>query len=129
VLVFLATMPALLGMGTTGGREVMQPPIDFHATLIDKDGTKIEVSRLNVGGQVRLAGKLGRGDLRVPFESIERVKFRNETRGVTMATVDLKDAEPVELRVRDSLTFYGQTPMGMYEVRARDLQSIELERK
>jgi len=121
----LATWPALLGMGTTGGRDVMKPRVDFHATLVDKGGTRIEVSRVNVGGQIELAGKLGRGDLRIPFENIAYVEFRNESRRATVATIHLKEGEAVKLSVRGSLTFYGQTPMGMYQVRARDLQRLD----
>jgi hypothetical protein len=31
----------------------------------------------------------------------------------------------VNLNVRNSLTFYGRTPAGIYEVRARDIAKIE----
>jgi hypothetical protein len=38
--------------------------------------------------------------------------------------VHLKSGESVTLRVRSSLMIYGQTNVGLYQIRARDLQSI-----
>ena len=103
----------------------MKPSVDFRATLTDRDDTAVELTRVNVGGQVQLTGKLGRGNLRIPFGNIRAVEFRSESGDATLATVHLKSGEPVELTVRNSLTFYGQTAVGVYEVRARDLQHIE----
>jgi len=129
LVLVLAALPLLLGMGTIGGgQEVIQPPVDFHATLVDKDGTRVDVSRVNIGGRVQLEGDLGRGNLRIPFANINRIDFHSGARDQIQATVHLSNGEPVNLRVRSSLTFYGQTSVGLYEVRARDLEHIEFAR-
>ncbi len=122
----LATVPFVLGMGMLGGgQEVIQPAVDFRATLVDKDGTRVDLCRVNIGGRVQIEGDLGRGSLHIPFENIRRIDFQNDARDRTLATVHLSSGDPVKLKVRNSLTFYGQTPVGLYEVRARDLEHVE----
>jgi hypothetical protein len=120
----LGAAPLLLGMGSMGGRDVIHPAVDFQATLVDKDGTTVEVNRLNVAGEVQLEGDLGRGNLRIAFDNITRVEFTNDSHDYSHATVHLKNGESVALRVRNSLMIYGQTAVGIYQIRARDLQSI-----
>ena len=122
--VLVCLSPLLLGMGTTGGRDVIHPVADFHATLTDADGTKVQVSRLNIGGDVQLEGDMGRGNLRIAFDNIKSVDFAPDSHDYSRATVHLKSGESVTLRVRNSLMIYGQTNVGLYQIRARDLHSI-----
>ena len=122
--VLVLASPLLLGMGSTGGRDVIHPAVDFHAVLTDKDGTKVDVNRLNVGGDVQLEGDMGRGNLRIAFDNIKSIDFAADSHDYSRATVHLKSGESVTLRVRNSLMVYGQTNVGMYQIRARDLQSI-----
>lgn len=126
LVVVLTALPLLLGMGTTGGKDVIQPAVDFRATAVDKDGTKVELARVNIAGAVQMEGDLGRGNLRIPFENIDRIDFAAETRDRMTATVHLRQGEDVTLKIRASLTFHGQTKVGLYEVRARDLQRLEI---
>ena len=123
-LPLLGALPLLLGMGSSGGRDVIQPAMDFHATVVDRDGTRVDVNRLNIGGDVHLEGDLGRGSLSVAFDNIQSIDFAAESHDYSRATIHLKSGEAVNLRVRNSLMIYGQTPVGLYQIRARDLQSI-----
>ena len=41
------------------------------------------------------------------------------------AQVQLREGEPVTLSVRSSTTFYGRVPGGSYQIRARDLRSVD----
>jgi hypothetical protein len=122
--VLVCLSPLLLGMGTTGGRDVIHPIADFHATLTDTDGTRVQVGRLNIGGDVQLEGDMGRGNLRIAFDNIKSIDFAPDSHDYSRATVHLKSGESVTLRVRSSLMIYGQTNVGLYQIRARDLQSV-----
>ena len=124
LLLLVAAVPVLLGLGSTGGRDVIHPAVDFHATLVDKDGVSVDVNRLNVGGDVQLEGDMGRGNLRIQFDNIASVDFAADSHDYSQATVHLKNGESVNIRVRNSLMIYGQTSVGIYQIRARDLRSI-----
>lgn len=122
--ILVCLSPLLFGMGTSGGRDMIHPVADFHATLADADGTKVQVNRLNIGGDVQLEGDMGRGTLRIAFDNIKSIDFAPESHDYSRATVHLKSGESVTLRVRNSLMIYGQTNVGLYQIRARDLQNI-----
>jgi hypothetical protein len=119
--------PLLLGLGNMGGRDVIQPAVDFHATLVDRDGTTVEVNRLNIGGDVQLEGDMGRGSLRIAFDNIKRIDLDSTSHDYSTAKVLLKNGTTVTVRVRNSLMIYGQTAVGLYQIRTRDLQSIQFQ--
>ena len=119
----------LLGMGGFGGsRDSGLPAHEFRAALTDVDGTRMEVDRFTAGGDASLEGELGRGRLRVPFDNVSSIAFERleGERERVRARVTLRQGEPVTLMVRGSTTLYGQTPGGAYQIRARDLRSIEI---
>jgi hypothetical protein len=119
----------LLGMGGFGGnRDSGLPARDFRAVLTDVDGTRMEVDRFTAGGDGSLEGELGRGRLRVPFDNVRSIAFErvDGERERVRARITLGEGEPATLLVRGSTTFYGQTPAGAYQIRARDLRSIEI---
>ena len=119
----------LLGMGGFGGnRDSGLPARDFHAVLTDVDGTRMDVDRFTAGGEASLEGELGRGRLRVPFDNVRSIAFErvDGERERVRARITLGEGEPATLLVRGSTTFYGQTSAGAYQIRARDLRSIEI---
>ena len=118
----------LMGMGGFGGnREADAPARDYRATFVDVDGTRIEAGRVTTGSDTTLEGDLGRGRLRVPFDNIARVTFKPSggDRDRLLADVQLREGEPLTLTVRSSTTFYGRVPSGAYQIRARDLKSVD----
>lgn len=123
----------LLGMGALGGggRDGGLPARDFHATFTDVDGTRVDANRVNAGGDASLEGDVGRGRLRVPFDNIVRIRLEatGQDRDRVAAEVTLREGDPVKLVVRSSTTFYGQTSSGAYQIRARDLRSVEFAQK
>jgi len=118
----------LLGMGGLGGgRDTGLPPRDYRATFTDVDGMRVEASHVTAGGDTSLEGEIGRGRLRVPFDNVARIRFQplGDDRDHVRADVQLRQGEPVELAIRSSSTFYGQVPSGAYQIRARDLRSLD----
>jgi hypothetical protein len=128
VLAVVLVSLGLLGMGGFGGgREEGVPARDFRATLVDVDGNRMDVTRVTTGTDASLEGELGRGRLRVPFDNIARITFQpvESERDRVRATVQLREGEPVGLTLRSSTTFYGRAPGGAYQIRARDLKSVD----
>lgn len=115
----------LLGMGALGGGPSGAPSRNYEGTFVDRDGTKVEAKWITVGGDVSLPGALGRGDLRISFDEIRTVEFSGEAAKDLMARVTLRKGDPVEVKVRGSLAFAGQSRLGAYQIRARDLKSVE----
>ena len=122
----------VMGMGALGGsRDNALPARDFRVTFIDADGTKVEATRASAGGDTSLEGDLGRGRLRVPFDNIARIHLEpaGEERDRVKAVITLREGEPITMTLRSSTTFYGQTPSGAYQIRARDLRSVDFAQK
>ena len=131
LLAFPVLAFGLMGMGGLGGgRETGLPAREFRATFVDADGTRVEATRVPAGGDTNLEGEIGRGRLRVPFDNIGRVQLEpaGEDHDRVKAEVTLREGQPVTLLMRSSTTFYGQTPSGAYQIRARDLKSIDFAR-
>jgi hypothetical protein len=128
---FVVLSLGLMGMGGLGGsRDTGLPPHDFHATLTDVDGKKVEATHVTSGGEPSLEGEIGRGRLRVPFDSIAGIRLQaiDDDRDHVRAEAQLREGDPVTLLIRSSTTFYGQLPSGAYQIRARDLKSIDFTR-
>jgi hypothetical protein len=115
----------LLGMGMLGGGGQAALERNYQGTFVDRDGTKVDGKWINAGGELALSGELGRGDLRISFDNIKSLTFSGDPAKSLVAKVTLRKGEAVELRVRSSLTFSAQTDLGLYQIRARDLQSVE----
>jgi len=126
----LALALPLLGMGALGGAGGGGAPArNYEAVFVDRDGTKVDAKWVSAGGELALAGELGRGSLRVGFDDIRKVEFSGEGRDDLKAKLTLREGDPVELTVRSSLSFTGQTAVGQYRIRARDLESVEFAAK
>lgn len=120
----------LLGMGGFGGgRETGAPVRAFRAVFVDADGTRVQADHVTLGGDTVLEGDLGRGRLRVPFDNIARIELRpaEGDRDRVQAALTLRAGDPLVLGVRSSATFYGQVPSGAFQIRTRDLRTVELQ--
>lgn len=118
---------SLLGMGALGGGGVGGAPArNYQGTFVDRDGTRVEAKWVTAGGELALAGELGRGDLRVSFDDIKTIDFAGDVTKGLVAKVTLRKGDPIDLKIRSSLAFSGQTSVGAYQIRARDLKSVEI---
>ena len=127
VAIALLALP-LLGMGALGGGGgSAAPERNYSGTFIDRDGTRVEAKWISAGGELALAGERGRGDLRISFDNIKSIEFSGDSAKALVAKVTLRKGEQVEVKVRGSLAFSGQTKLGLYQIRARDLKAVELQ--
>jgi len=115
----------LLGMGMFGGGGPAALERNFEGTFVDRDGTKVDAKWINVGGELALSGELGRGDLRISFDNIKSIMFSGDPAKSFVAKVTLRKGDQVDMKVRSSLAFSGQTELGHYQIRARDLHALE----
>jgi len=115
----------LLGMGMLGGGASTALERNYEGTFVDRDGTKVAGKWINAGGELAISGELGRGELRISFDNIKSISFSGDPAKSLVAKITLRKGEAVELRVRSSLTFSAHTELGVYQIRARDLQSLE----
>jgi hypothetical protein len=123
IAIVLLALP-LLGMGALGGTGAT-PERNYAGAFVDRDGTKVEAEWISAGGELTLTGQLGRGDLRISFDNIKEIRFTGDPAKGLVAQVALRKGDAIEIKVRSSLTFSGQTNLGIYQIRARDLQSVE----
>ena len=124
-IAIVGLMLPLLGMGMLGGGGSGGLERNYEGTFVDRDGTKVEAKWINAGGELALAGELGRGDLRISFDNIRSIAFSGDAVKGLVAKVSLRKGDPVDMKVRPSLAFSGQTRLGLYQIRARDLQAVE----
>jgi hypothetical protein len=123
-VVLVVASAGLLGMGAAGRQEVRSTT---SAVFVDRDGTRVEAQQVTASGSTEIAGELGRGSLRIAFDNIDSVTFdAGEERGDRVASIKLRNGETVSMHIRGSLSFYGQTAVGAYQIRARDLKAVEL---
>ena len=128
LLLALPLWALLTGLG--GGKglgSVTSPSEEHRAVLTDADGASMQVEAVNIAGEVALVGRLGRGDLRIPFATIASIEITDEPGDFASARVTLSDGKDVTVLVRDSLSFYGTTAAGLFQIRARDLLRISIE--
>lgn len=128
LVAMLPVVLGLLGMGAMGGRDAGAPLADVHAQLTDVDGARIDVTHLTVGGDTTIDGDVGRGRLRIPLDRVVRIDVAPtaDDRERVRATVTLREGPPAVLTLRAGTTFYGQMASGAFQIRARDLRSVEL---
>ncbi len=110
-----------------GGGASAVPERNYEGTFVDRDGTRVAAKLINAAGELALSGELGRGSLRISFDNIQSIEFSGDGQKGLAAKVKLKKGEPLELTVRGSLAFSGQTDVGVYQIRARDLKSVEFQ--
>ena len=125
----VAAWTLLNGMGgQSGPSSLTNPKVNYNATLEDIDGRTYKVSGFNLAGETALSGKLGRGTLRINFAQVAGLSFTDSDDAHLTVSVEPTEGETVDLKIRDSASFYGTTSAGLLQLRARDLKRVTIER-
>jgi hypothetical protein len=113
-------------MGALGGAGGGATPArNYEGTFTDRDGTRVDAKWITAGGELAIPGELGRGEVRISFDDVKKIQFAGDAQKSLVAKLTLRKGEPIEVKVRSSLAFSGQTKLGAYQIRARDLESVE----
>lgn len=129
LLAALVFLLLLTGMGSMGGAPeggVPQTEENIKVRLTDRKGVALELTKFSLEGKTAIEGKLGSGLMTVFFRNIERADFVAIEGDDVTVKLKLKGGESLELKLRNRRIFYGATSYGAFQVRARDIASIEL---
>jgi hypothetical protein len=111
--------------GSDAPTRIPVPARAFSATVEDRSGTTVEVTKATFDGEVFLFGLLGEGQASVPFERIREVRFEpTEEPGELVAFAVLNEGSPVRLVVEDDTPCYGETSFGLYRIEVKHIRRI-----
>ena len=119
----------LMAMGTgdsEGPTRIPEPEADYRVTLVDLEGTRVQLTQFSVGGQLFFMGRLGQGQAAIPFSRIKEVVV-GKRQGVLRAQVVLKKGAPVELKVKGSQEVFGKTEFGNFRIPLDEVRRIQFQ--
>jgi hypothetical protein len=91
----------------------------------DQSGVTVEVTQVSYNGEVYLYGLFGDGQVTVPFENLQEVRFEpsNEP-GKRVAFAALRDGSSVRVLVEEDIPAYGKTSFGTYQITVDKIRRI-----
>lgn len=125
----LVTTAVLMGMGSLGGApegEVPKTDENIKVQLTDRSGMKLELSRFSMNGKVFLEGKRGAGDMSVFFHDLKEIDLGPVSGDTVPANLLLKSGHRLQLNIRKSAVFHGDTGEGAYQISAPDVSRIHI---
>lgn len=127
VLVLLAAV-MLTGMGDLGGTPEKTKE-NIKARIVDRSGVATDVSQFSLDGKLFLEGKRGDGTMSVFFRDLEEIGFGPVSGGEVPADLLLRSGDRLQLKMRKSAVFYGDTGYGAFRISAGDVGRIVLKVK
>ena len=123
-----AAVPAALATGFGGDSPPARIPVPakvFQATMEDRGGTELTVTRASYNGEIFLYGNFGAAQVTIPFDSIREAVFEDGGGdGKRTAVVTSNDGQTLKIVVDDDILCYGKTEFGNYQIEVRDLRRI-----
>ena len=130
-LIFLLIMVVAMlcmGMGGLGGQPegtVPETEERIQADVKDRGGITTNLSQFSMDGKTYLDAWRGQGKLTIPFQHIDTITF-GELKGSEVAVeAKLKSGVVMDLTVRSRAQFYGSTGFGAFQIKSRDVDSID----
>ena len=124
----ILAVPAAFATGFGGDSPPARIPVPakvFRATVEDRGGTQLEVTRISYNGEIFLYGNFGAAQVTVPFDSIREAVFEDGGgEGKRIAAITSTDGQTLRITVDDDLLCYGKTEFGNYQIEVRDLRRI-----
>ncbi|TVQ93614.1 MAG: hypothetical protein EA397_04010 [Deltaproteobacteria bacterium] len=127
-LVALGAAPGLASgfMGTDAPSRIPVPARVFSATFEDVGGVEVTGRRVTFDGEVFVHGRLGEGQVTVPFEQIREVRFEGaEQNNRRIAVIHLhSQTDPVRVVIKDDAPWFARARFGNYKIESRDLRLV-----
>ncbi|QXE92403.1 hypothetical protein [Geomonas subterranea] len=125
----LLTAAVLMGMGNLGGApegEVPKTDENIKVQLTDRSGMKVELTRFSMNGKVFVEGKRGAGEMSVFFHDLKEISFGLVSGDMVPADLLLKSGRRLQLNLRRSAVFHGDTGDGAYQISAPEISGIQI---
>ncbi len=115
-----------VGMGALGEKEptkIPEPDDNFSATVIDQGDVSSDITLFSLDGQTFISGRYGGGMVSIPLDNIQEMDFYAKGTDI-FATVIMRKAPQVELKMDKDRIFYGQLPYGLFSIKIEDVKKI-----
>lgn len=121
IKITLVAISALCLLGMSGFSSASQPqPSNFRAELTDTGERSLSIASATIDGKTTIRGKLGKGRIEVPFDTIERVDFDK-----SRATIQVRgSAQRLTIDVNSYSQLSGRTAFGNYQIAIRDIKHL-----
>ncbi len=127
LLVVSALFLTAMGTGDSEGpTRIPEPETNYRVSLVDMEGTRVQLTQFSVGGQLFFMGRLGQGQAAIPFARIKEVVV-TKRQGLLRAKVVLKQGAPVELKVKGSQDIFGKTEFGNFRIPLDEVSRIQFQ--
>ncbi len=117
-----------MGMGGLGGQPegtVPETEIRIQADVTDRGGVTTNLSQFSMNGKTYLDAWRGQGKLTIPFQHIDTISFGELKGDEVTIDVKLKSGTVMTLTIRSRSQFYGSTGFGAFQIKSRDVDSID----
>lgn len=130
LIFFLMAAVALLctGMGGLGGHPegtVPETDVRLQADIKDRSGTTTSLNQFSMDGKTYLDAWRGKGKLTIPFQHIDTITFGEIKGDELKVEAKLKSGNVLTLTIRSRAQFYGSTGFGAFQIKSRDVASID----
>jgi hypothetical protein len=106
--------------------EIPVPDKEVAAMTTDSEGLTLNLTQFSINGKTYLQGRLGAGQVAVPFSQIRVMTFASEPKGIAVK-VELTDQSYLNLLLEKGLTAYGKIKAGTYQILLEQLKKIEIQ--
>lgn len=130
ILLLLLSVVVLfcMGMGGIGGHPegtVPETDVRIQADIQDRNGISTSLNQFSMDGNTFLSAFRGKGSLTIPFQHIDTITFGDISGDELKVDAKLKSGNVMTLAIRSRAQFYGSTGFGAFQIKARDVYSID----
>jgi hypothetical protein len=116
----------LSGMGGEGPSRIPTPAHNFTAVVVDRADVRTTVNMFSIGGFTYFFGKIGKGQVAVPFQKVVRADFSLKPEGL-VGLLSLKDGQKVAVMLNRRQNCFGRTSIGNFQIRLDDIKMLTLQ--